>query len=148
MLTTAEKKAWEVYIQPPLYGPEKLIEYLGRYVFRIAISNHRILDVKDGRVTFEYYDNRDKEESKAKLKQMTLSAVEFIGRFLAHVLPSHFVRIRHFGFPLGYIREISSLIGTGVIREGLLRLGERLLRLVQFRRRQLRRRPLARMQVG
>jgi len=105
MLATAEKKNWEVYIQPPLYGPEKLIEYLGRYVFRIAISNHRILDVKNGRVTFEYYDNRDKEEDKGKLKRMTISAVEFIGRFLTHVLPSHFVRIRHFGLHHGTCRK-------------------------------------------
>lgn len=93
MLETAENKKWEVYIQPPLYGPEKLIEYLGRYVFRIAISNHRILDLKNGQVTFEYYDNLDQ----GKLKQMSIPAVEFIGRFLAHVLPSRFVRIRHFG---------------------------------------------------
>jgi hypothetical protein len=108
MLATAEKKKWEVYIEPPRDDgdPEKLIEYLGRYVFRIAISNHRILEVKNGQVTFEYYDNLDKaNESKGKLKRMTLSAVEFIGRFLAHVLPSHFVRIRHFGLHHGSCRR-------------------------------------------
>jgi len=105
MLEVAENKNWEVYIQAPLYGPDKLIEYLGRYVFRIAISNHRILDVKDGQVTFSYYDNRDKENGQGKLKQMTLSAVEFISRFLAHVLPSHFVRIRHFGLHHGSCRR-------------------------------------------
>jgi len=100
MLATAEKKKWEVFIEPPRDDsePEKLIGYLARYVFRIAISNHRILDVKNGQVTFEYYDNLDKvNESKGKLKRLTLPAVEFIGRFLAHVLPSHFVRVRHFG---------------------------------------------------
>lgn len=105
MLAKAEATDWEVYIQPPLYGPDKLIEYLGRYVFRIAISNHRILDVNNGRVTFEYYDNRDKEEGQGKLKRMTLPAVEFIGRFLAHVLPSRFVRIRHFGLHHGSSRR-------------------------------------------
>jgi hypothetical protein len=105
MLRKAEATNWEVFIQPPLYGPEKLIDYLGRYVFRIAISNHRILDVKNGRVTFQYYDNRDRNKSKGKLKQMTLSAVEFIGRFLAHVLPSRFVRIRHFGLHHGSCRN-------------------------------------------
>jgi hypothetical protein len=105
MLRKAEATNWEVFIQPPLYGPEKLIEYLGRYIFRIAISNHRILDLKNGQVTFQYYDNRDKNQSKAKLKQMTLSAVEFIGRFLAHVLPSRFVRIRHFGLHHGSCRK-------------------------------------------
>jgi len=100
MLASAEKKDWEVYIQSPLYGPEKLIEYLGRYIFRIAISNHRIVDMKGGQVTFTYFDNRDQ----GSLKQMTLSAVEFIARFLAHVLPSRFVRIRHFGLHHGTCR--------------------------------------------
>lgn len=105
MLAKAEATKWEVFIQPPLYGPEKLIEYLGRYVFRIAISNHRILEVRNGQVTFEYYDNRDKVEGQGKLKRMTLTAVEFIGRFLAHVLPSRFVRIRHFGLHHGGSRR-------------------------------------------
>jgi predicted Zn-ribbon and HTH transcriptional regulator len=107
MLAVAGKKKWEVYIEPQRYdgGSEKLIEYLGRYVFRIAISNHRILEVKNGQVTFEYYDNRDQEEGKGKLKRMTIPAVEFIGRFLSHVLPSHFVRIRHFGLHHGSCRQ-------------------------------------------
>ncbi len=74
-------------------------------MFRIAISNHRIVDVNNGQVTFEYYDNRDKVEGQGKLKRMTISAVEFIGRFLAHVLPSHFVRIRHFGLHHGSCRQ-------------------------------------------
>lgn len=87
-----------MYIQAPLYGVEKLLEYLGRYVFRIAISNHRIVAVEQGKVRFEYYDNRED----GKLKQMTLSAEEFIGRFLMHVLPSHFVRIRHYGRAVTY----------------------------------------------
>lgn len=97
--------AWEVFIQPPLYGPEKLIDYLGRYVFRIAISNHRILDLNHGQVTFQYYDHRDGHKFQGQLKQMTLSAVEFIGRFLAHVLPRRFVRIRHFGLHHGSCRK-------------------------------------------
>jgi len=105
MLRKAEATNWEVFIQPPLYGPEKLIDYLGRYVFRIAISNHRILGLKNGRVTFQYYDNRDQNKFKGQLKQMTLSAVEFISRFLAHVLPSRFVRIRHFGLHHGSCRR-------------------------------------------
>jgi hypothetical protein len=100
MLAEAEGKDWEVYIQPPLYGVEKLLDYLGRYVFRIAISNHRILSIEHGKVTFEYYDNRQD----GKLKQMTLPAEEFIGRFLMHVLPSHFVRIRHYGLHHGSCR--------------------------------------------
>ncbi|MCG2786476.1 MAG: transposase [Anaerolineae bacterium] len=100
MLAVAQKKDWEVFIEASRNDndPEKLIEYLARYVFRIAISNHRILEVKNGQVTFEYYDNLDKVDGlKGKLKRMTIPAVEFIGRFLMHVLPSHFVRVRHFG---------------------------------------------------
>jgi len=105
MLRKAEATKWEVFIQAPLYGPEKLIEYLGRYIFRIAISNHRILDMKRGQVTFQYYDNREGNKFKGQLKQMTLPAVQFIGRFLTHVLPSRFVRIRHFGLHHGTCRK-------------------------------------------
>jgi len=105
MLRKAEATKWEVFIQAPLYGPEKLIEYLGRYVFRIAISNHRILGVKQGQVTFQYYDYREEHRFKGQQKQMTLPAVKFIGRFLAHVLPSRFVRIRHFGLHHGTCRK-------------------------------------------
>jgi hypothetical protein len=93
MLTEALSKDWEVYIQAPLYGVEKLIEYLGRYIFRIAISNHRIVSVSGDSVTFKYFDNRD--DGKEKL--MTLPAMEFVRRFLSHVLPDGFVRVRHFG---------------------------------------------------
>ena len=101
MLRKAEATNWEVFIQPPLYGPEKLIDYLGRYVFRIAISNHRILDLNNGLVRFSYFDNRED----GKHKQMILPAVEFIGRFLSHVLPERFVRIRHFGLHHGSCRR-------------------------------------------
>ena len=100
MLTEALSKNWEVYIQAPLYGVEKLIEYLGRYIFRIAISNHRIVAVGKDSVTFKYFDNRD--DGKEKL--MTLSAMEFIRRFLSHVLPDGFVRVRHFGLHHGSCR--------------------------------------------
>jgi len=100
MLTEALSKDWEVYIQAPLYGVEKLIEYLGRYIFRIAISNHRIVAVGKDTVTFKYFDNRDN----GKEKIMTLSALEFIRRFLSHVLPDGFVRVRHFGLHHGSCR--------------------------------------------
>jgi len=93
MLQEAESKKWEVYIQTPKGEVRDLLDYLGRYIFRIAISNHRILNVARGLVTFEYYDNRDA----GKLKVKTLSAVEFIRRFLLHVLPKSFQRIRHYG---------------------------------------------------
>jgi hypothetical protein len=93
MLKQALSKNWEVYIQSPLYGVEKLMEYLGRYIFRIAISNHRIVAVSGNSVTFKYFDNRDNGNEKL----MTLPAIEFIRRFLSHVLPDGFVRVRHFG---------------------------------------------------
>lgn len=93
MLKEALSKDWEVYIQAPLYGVEKLLEYLGRYIFRIAISNHRIVSISDNTVTFKYFDNRDN----GKEKLMSLPAIEFIRRFLSHVLPAGFVRVRHFG---------------------------------------------------
>ena len=104
IVAAAEAKNWEVFIQPPIYGVQKLLEYLGRYIFRIAISNHRIVSVKGDQVTFTYYDNRDKSESKP-LKKMTLSTMEFMRRFLLHVLPNHFVRIRHFGLHQGSCRK-------------------------------------------
>ena len=93
MVTEALSKDWEVYIQHPLYDKEKLLEYLGRYIFRIAISNHRIVAVGKDTVTFKYFDNRDDGEEKL----MTLHVFEFIRRFLSHVLPDGFVRVRHFG---------------------------------------------------
>jgi hypothetical protein len=93
MVQQGLSKDWEVYIQPPLYDKEKLIEYLGRYIFRIAISNHRIVAPGKDSVTFKYFDNRDNGEEKL----MTLHVFKFIRRFLSHVLPDGFVRVRHFG---------------------------------------------------
>jgi len=93
MVSAAQGKAWEVFIQAPFFGPENLLDYLGRYIFRIAISNHRLVAVERNQVSFEYCDNRDQGQRKL----MSLAPSEFIRRFLSHVLPSHFVRIRHFG---------------------------------------------------
>jgi putative transposase/transposase-like zinc-binding protein len=104
MLLQAEGKNWEVYIQAPLYGVEKLLEYLGRYIFRIALSNHRILAVEHDHVTFSYYDNREDRHAERKPKQMTLPVLEFMRRFLLHVLPDRFVRIRHYGLHHGSCR--------------------------------------------
>jgi len=88
------KEDWVVYSKKPFSGPETVLDYLGRYTFRIAISNNRIKYVKDGKVTFTYRDRRDNNLK----KEATLEASEFIRRFLLHVLPSSFTRIRHFGF--------------------------------------------------
>jgi hypothetical protein len=85
---------WVVYAKPPFGGPEQVLKYLARYTHRVAISNRRLLSMADARVTFEWKDYADGNQTKT----MTLEAVEFIRRFLLHVLPSGFVHIRHFGF--------------------------------------------------
>jgi hypothetical protein len=87
------RKDWVVYVKPPFGGAEHVFRYLGRYTHRVAISNHRIIDVADGRVSFSYKDYKDQ----ARKKTLTLDAVEFLRRFLLHVLPKGFVRIRHYG---------------------------------------------------
>jgi hypothetical protein len=86
-------KKWVVYCKPPFDGAEGVLQYLGRYTHRIAISNNRILKIQDGDVSFRWRDYADGD----KQKTMTLKASEFIRRFLLHVLPPRYVRIRHFG---------------------------------------------------
>ena len=86
-------KKWVVYCKPPFGGPRGVLQYLGRYTHRIAISNNRILSNLDGRVSFRWRDYADGNRQKT----MNLTAAEFIRRFLLHVLPDRFVRIRHFG---------------------------------------------------
>jgi hypothetical protein len=85
---------WVVYAKPPFGGPEYVLKYLARYTHRVAISNGRLLRLENGQVTFQWRDSKDKN----RIKAMTLDAVEFIRRFLLHILPSGFVKIRHFGF--------------------------------------------------
>jgi len=85
---------WVVYAKRPFGGPEQVLKYLARYTHRVAISNQRLRSLEDGRVTFEWKDYA----AGSQTKTMTLDAVEFIRRFLLHVLPSGFVHIRHFGF--------------------------------------------------
>ena len=87
-------KEWVVYAKPPFGGPEQVLRYLARYTHRVAISNGRLLSLEDGRVRFRWRDSQDHNQ----IKQMSLDAVEFIRRFLLHILPSGFVKIRHFGF--------------------------------------------------
>jgi hypothetical protein len=84
---------WVVYAKPPFGGPDRVLEYLGRYTHRVAISNDRLKELKDGQVSFAYKDYKDEQRH----KEMTLSADEFLRRFLLHVLPDHFQRIRHYG---------------------------------------------------
>jgi hypothetical protein len=101
LLATLARKDWVVYSQPPLAGPEKVLDYLSRYTHRVAISNHRLRSLDQGQVTFDYRDRRDGN----RLKQLTLTAHEFIRRFLQHVVPLGFCRIRHFGFLGNRVKE-------------------------------------------
>jgi hypothetical protein len=87
------KKEWIVYCKPPFGSAEHVLEYLGRYTHRVAISNHRIVNFENGFVTFKWRDYKDHN----KEKFMTLTVEEFIRRFLMHVLPRKFVKIRHYG---------------------------------------------------
>jgi hypothetical protein len=86
---------WVVYAKPPFGGPQQVLEYLGRYTHRAAISNQRLLAQENGEVSFQWKDYRDKDKQSPKV--MTLPADEFIRRFLIHVLPPKFQRIRHCG---------------------------------------------------
>jgi hypothetical protein len=85
---------WIVYAKRPFAGAQQVLEYLGRYTHRVAISNNRIVSIKNGKVTFTYRDRKRNDE----VKNMTLYADEFIRRFLLHVLPNGFMKIRYFGF--------------------------------------------------
>jgi hypothetical protein len=85
---------WVVYSKRPFGGPEHVLRYLGRYTHRVAISNHRLVSFADGKVTFRWRDSAHHNEQKL----MTLSLDEFLRRFLLHLLPKGFVRIRNFGF--------------------------------------------------
>jgi hypothetical protein len=107
---------WVVYAKPPFGGPDRVLEYLGRYTHRVAISNDRLKELKDGQVSFAYKDYKDEQRH----KEMTLSADEFLRRFLLHVLPDHFQRIRHYGLlgnrhraeNLARCRELHATIGS------------------------------------
>lgn len=92
-LDTLRSKKWVVYSKAPFGGPGRVLEYLGRYTHRVAISNHRITKITDEHVTFSYRDRKDG----AKKKYSTISGIEFLRRFLLHVLPRGFMRIRHYG---------------------------------------------------
>ena len=96
LLRWHEDREWVVYAKPPFGGPQRVLEYLGRYTHRVAISNHRLLSLKDDQITFQWKDYRS--EHREKSKTMTLEADEFQRRFLMHTLPAGFQRIRHYGF--------------------------------------------------
>ena len=93
-IKTSRQKNWNVYAKKPFGSPHTVLDYLGRYTHRVALSNDRILQAENGEVTFSYRDRKDGDRKKT----MTVVAQEFIRRFLLHVLPDGFMRIRHFGF--------------------------------------------------
>ena len=93
-LRTLFRDNWVVYLKPPFGGPEYVLQYLGRYTHRVAISNHRLVSFADGQVTFRWRDSADGN----KQKLLPLPVSEFLNRFLLHILPQGFVRIRNFGF--------------------------------------------------
>ncbi|HLJ78918.1 MAG TPA: IS91 family transposase, partial [Acidobacteriaceae bacterium] len=102
-LAPLRQREWVVYAKPPFGGPQQVLEYLGRYTHRVAIANQRILALDQGEVTFQWKDYRHEHQQKSRT--MTLSAHEFIRRFLIHTLPAGFQRIRHFGFLANRFRK-------------------------------------------
>jgi hypothetical protein len=93
-LAPLRKAEWVVYAKPPFGGPEQVLDYVGRYTHRVAISNNRLIDIEDGAVRFRWKDYRQGNRQKV----MSVAADEFIRRFLLHVLPEGFHRIRYYGF--------------------------------------------------
>jgi Putative transposase/Transposase zinc-binding domain len=100
-LAPLREAEWVVYAKRPFAGPGQVLDYVGRYTHRVAISNNRLLEIAEGKVTFRYKDYRHD----AQQKTMTLEAEEFIRRFLLHVLPEGFQRIRYYGFLANRYRE-------------------------------------------
>ena len=93
-LRPLHRQNWVVYLKRPFGGPEYVVHYLGRYTHRVAISNHRLVSFADGKVIFRWRNSAHHNEQKL----LTLSSDEFLRRFLLHILPKGFVRIRNFGF--------------------------------------------------
>ena len=113
-LAPARRAEWVVYAKPPFAGPPQVLDYVGRYTHRVAISNNRLLDMQDGQVTFRYKNYRQDHPHQTT---MTLAAGEFIRRFLLHVLPAGFHRMRYYGL-LGnrhrkeHLARCRQLLGT------------------------------------
>lgn len=111
-ITSALAKEWIVYAKPPFGGPQQVLEYLSQYTHRVAITNSRILGYENHQVTFRWRDYADGN----RVKESSVEAEEFLRRFLIHVLPERFVRIRYFGFfanrhRTGNIQQARALIG-------------------------------------
>jgi hypothetical protein len=102
-----------VYAQEPLRAPQHVLQYLARYTQRVAISNQRLLALDNGQVTFRYKDYQHGH----RLRTLTLDAVEFLRRFLLHVLPRGFQRIRHFGFLANRVRQAKLAVCRALLLE-------------------------------
>jgi len=107
------KHNWVVYAKRPFTGPQSVIEYLGRYTHKIAISNHRIKKCEADTITFSYKDYKHRSVK----KEMTLDAFEFIRRFSMHILPKGFVRIRHYGILSSTSKQAAAIIIKGQLPE-------------------------------
>ena len=112
-LTDLYQQEWVVYCKPPLTRPEQVMDYLGRYTHRVALSNDRLVSVSEKQVTLRWRDSADGD----KIKLLTLEVLEFIRRFLLHVLPDRFVKIRHYGLlsnrgRKGKLLRCQKLLGT------------------------------------
>jgi hypothetical protein len=118
LLRTHENQEWVVYAKPPFGGPRQVLEYLGRYTHRVAISNHRLLSLENGQVTFQWKDYRS--EQREKSKTITIDAHEFQRRFLIHTLPAGFQRIRHYGLMANCHRADKLEFCRGLLTTGLL----------------------------
>lgn len=106
-------KSWYTYAKKPFNGPEAVIDYLGRYTHRVAISNNRILKIEDGKVSFKWKDYRDSN----KVKEMNLDALEFIRRFMLHILPSGFMKIRYYGIIANRNKKTKLVLGQRLTRK-------------------------------
>jgi Putative transposase len=104
MINILKDKQWITYSKQRFGGPEHVLEYLGRYTHRVAITNNRIVSIEDGEVSFNYRDRSDEN----KVKALTLKATEFIRRYLLHILPRGFMQIRYYGF-LGHANKKVSI---------------------------------------
>ena len=104
LLERLRKKPWVVYAKKPFGSPAHVLDYLARYTHRVALSNNRIRSIHNGKVTFAYRDRKNQD----RRKSMTLGAEEFIRRFLLHVIPKGFMRVRHYGFLANHSKDCLS----------------------------------------
>jgi putative transposase/transposase-like zinc-binding protein len=119
-LAALRQTEWVVYAKPPLAGPQQILQYLARYTHRVAISNRRLLACADGKVTFRWKDYQRGNRQRT----LTLDAVEFLRRFLLHVLPRGFQRIRHYGFLANGVPQVKLPLCRRVLEQAVLPAGD------------------------